>query len=477
MLKNFLKVGIGGAGSQAINFLALPVISRLYEPKEYAIWAIMIASSSIIGSIACLRYELAIVLSVDDKEASSLFWACLLFSAIFSVMAVFLIADPEIQKVIIGKNETINFRYALILPLFIFLTGLNNALQYWCVRKMAFLLTSVALIGQAIGTIAVQIGWALLFTATSIGLISGTLFGNFIFTMIIISGLFLAHQKPIISAKTIYNIPDSLKRHKLFLLYSTPFTIFGVLRDRATVNILNIFLNFRIVGLYAFSYRILNSPVVLISGALRPVLFQQAASEGVKSLESRLNMILKNLAILSMPFFVFYLYYPEDIFKVIFGSKWTESGIIGVYLIWPAYTFLFCNWMDRILDVLSRQKLALILELIFSVLSLTSLVAAFLAGLSIYKALFIQCAILVIYSMVYIYATYKSAGYKIRPVVNLLVFMLTLGVIEWLFLKMGTLFIGEKIGLITYIVGNVAYFSIALRRYIMGHDKVKPKYQ
>ena len=88
MLRNFLKAGIGGAGSQAINFLALPVISRLYAPKDYAVWAIIMASSSILGSIACLRYELAIVIPYDDEEASSLFWLCVILTGFFAAIAI-----------------------------------------------------------------------------------------------------------------------------------------------------------------------------------------------------------------------------------------------------------------------------------------------------------------------------------------------------------------------------------------------------
>ncbi len=47
MLKNFLKAG-GGAGTQAINFIGLPVIARLYAPEEYATWAIVFASAAIL---------------------------------------------------------------------------------------------------------------------------------------------------------------------------------------------------------------------------------------------------------------------------------------------------------------------------------------------------------------------------------------------------------------------------------------------
>jgi len=465
MFKKFFKAGIGGAGSQAINFFALPVISRLYMPKDYAIWAIIIASSSILGSIACLRYELAIVLPKDDEEASSLLWSCLILSSIFAIIAILLIAEPNIQKIITGKNEAIDYRYAWILPLLVFLTGLNAALQYWGVRKQLFLLSSIAMIGLTGATVSVQIALAMLFSSSSIGLLIGTFIGYLIYSIIMISGILITRQQPLFAFKVFYNIPTVIKKYKLFLYYSTPFTIFGILRSRASVYILDAFLNAKMVGLYAFCFRILNFPVMLVSGALRPVLFQQTASKGVNALESRLNMILKNLAIFSLPFFVFYLYYPEDTFDLVFGNKWREAGEIGLYLVWPAYTFLFCNWMDRILDVLRKQKLALILEVIFSILSLSGFTIAFLLGFNIKGALFIQCSILVTYNIVYIYATYKCAKYRINPLVNLMLIMIILGILEWLFLKTANLLFGSSAAIIIYILGNIIFYSLTIKNY------------
>ena len=62
MVRNIFKAGIGGAMAQLITFAALPVIARMYTPAEYAIWAIVMAIALIPGSVACLRYESALVL-------------------------------------------------------------------------------------------------------------------------------------------------------------------------------------------------------------------------------------------------------------------------------------------------------------------------------------------------------------------------------------------------------------------------------
>ena len=111
-------------------------------------------------------------------------------------------------------------------------------------------------------------------------------------------------------------------------------------------------------------------PVSLISAALRPVIFQEMASKGIRSQETTINRILNWLAIITVPVVVFYFYYAEDLVYLFFGNQWSGAGFIGKFLIIPIFTYLFCNWMDRILDVLNQQRLVLLVEIVFSVLSI-----------------------------------------------------------------------------------------------------------
>jgi len=456
MLKNFFKAGIGGAGSQAINFLALPVISRLYTPKDYAVWAVIIATSNVLGTIACLRYELAIVIPKDDEEASVVFWLCLILTGVFVLVAVLLILHPDIQKVIVGKETEVSARFIWIVPMLVFLIGFNSALQYWTVRKEAFLTSSLGFMGRAGGIVATQIGLALMFSGYGIFLVVGSVVGEVLFSMVVLGAMVYMKKMP--QFVSMSNIPNVARKHKLFPFYSAPYIIFGTLRKRASVYILNTFVGANIVGLYAFTQRILDFPITLISGALRPVLFQKAASEGIMAIEDRLNLILKSLALLSLPFFVFYLYYPEEIFRLVFGSKWTEAGKIGAYLIWPAYTFLFCNWMDRILDVLRRQRLALVLEVFFATLSLTVLTITLALGYSIKIAIIMQCIVLTVYNITYIYATYVSANYSFLPLYRLILLMLIMGTIEWALLKISNLVFNN----VYVTIGVFTFFNMVL---------------
>jgi O-antigen/teichoic acid export membrane protein len=412
VLAKFLKAGFGGVGAQAVNLLALPIISRLYAPEEYAVWALVMATAGIVGGIACFRYELAIVIPPDEEEASSLFWWCIISSIGMGMivaggtLALYL---PGMPLATVGKHSALYTFYA---PLLIVAMGITLALQYWTVRQESFSINSFSQIGMAGATLAVQVGYAVAYDGQASGLLAGSLIGQLV--AVVVLGLGNAQTKtvPAISRHILSKIPQALKSHNKFFKYSTPYSLFGTVRARASVYVLAMFLSPRDIGLYAFAYRVLNFPVSLISSALRPVIFQETASKGTAALEHKLNRILKWLAILATPFVVIYFFYAKELFVLFFGQKWAGAEYYGNFFMLPVFTFLFCNWMDRIMDVMGQQRLTMILEIVFSVLSIAGLWSGLFFGLGLFGALLIQCLVLIVYNLMYLVVAYDRAGYS-----------------------------------------------------------------
>ena len=73
-------VTIAGAtgAAQLIGILSSPIITRLYSPSDYGAFAVAGAVLTLLVSIACLRYELAIPLPKGDADAANVFVLCLL---------------------------------------------------------------------------------------------------------------------------------------------------------------------------------------------------------------------------------------------------------------------------------------------------------------------------------------------------------------------------------------------------------------
>jgi len=66
-LGDTLKIVTGTVLSTIIAILTAPVITRLYNPSEMGISTLFFSITGVIGVIACLRYELAIILPEDDE--------------------------------------------------------------------------------------------------------------------------------------------------------------------------------------------------------------------------------------------------------------------------------------------------------------------------------------------------------------------------------------------------------------------------
>ena len=85
---DILKLVSGTAFAQIITILASPILTRLYSPEAFGFLAIFISITSIIGVIACMRYELAIMLPKSDEKAANLLALCLLSVVAISGLTV-----------------------------------------------------------------------------------------------------------------------------------------------------------------------------------------------------------------------------------------------------------------------------------------------------------------------------------------------------------------------------------------------------
>ena len=77
-----LKLVTGTTFAQIIAILASPLLTRLYGPEAFGFLALFTSITSIIGVIACMRYEMAIMLPKTDEEAANLPALCLLSVAV-----------------------------------------------------------------------------------------------------------------------------------------------------------------------------------------------------------------------------------------------------------------------------------------------------------------------------------------------------------------------------------------------------------
>lgn len=396
-LRNILLSGSGGLASPLLNFLALPVILRLYGPEEYGTWILLMSLVIIPGTIAALRYELAIVLVESDRSAGRVVGLCLLLILGVTLLAgggVFLQGWwlkwlPPLQ----GQG-----RMLIAVPPLIFLVAVIIVGTGLCTRLKLFWLSSLGLVVQVLVINVVQIMAPKWGVAGAWGLVLGSLVGHCAGALVLLVGLLAAGNREFLSGVKTFAYGDLLRRFANFPRYSVPYTCVGTFRVEGVKLLFGAFTGASLVGDYGFAQRLTNLPVTLISGAIRPVIFQKAAnSASYEEIAPLLRRLHLGLSVLLVPALVAVGVAAPRVLGLLAGDKWSGAVPFVRILLVPTLVMLHTAWLDRFFDVLGRQKLAFRVQAIFSVSSLLALGAGFFWWGSPLVAVGLQAGVLVLY--------------------------------------------------------------------------------
>src|SRR5215203_3664344 len=75
-IRNALTFMSGRSFAVGLTLVLTPFIARLYEPADWGHAALFLSICATVGEISCLRYELAIPMAQDLKEARRLLTLC-----------------------------------------------------------------------------------------------------------------------------------------------------------------------------------------------------------------------------------------------------------------------------------------------------------------------------------------------------------------------------------------------------------------
>ena len=82
--KNILTLMAGTSIAQAFPIAITPILTRIYTPEDFGLFAIYMALASIISIIVTGRYELAIILPHKDEDAFQIMTFAMLITIIIS---------------------------------------------------------------------------------------------------------------------------------------------------------------------------------------------------------------------------------------------------------------------------------------------------------------------------------------------------------------------------------------------------------
>ncbi len=362
----------GTAVAQIVGFALTPIISRLFDPGDFGIFG---SFSSVLGVVAAgvtLQYSQAIMLPKHDEDAANVFAVSIL--SVFTIslsglLMAYVFADWLLELLKAEKSRWLLW----FLPLGIYINGINESFQAWCVRRKAFKKTGSSQIVRAGCVNLLQIVSGL-FRAGSGGLIASSITANGC------ASINLAHQviidkKMLKKSLSWKHICLQAREYLDFPIYSATQNVMNALSQGLPVLLLAHFYGIAVAGAYAFGIRILHAPMTFVLTALRQVLFQKASetyNDGGRLLSLFIKTTTGLFAMALFPSLIIFIWGAE-IFSWVFGSEWHKAGVYASWLIlwlFPGFSNVPSVLFARILR---QQKKLFLFEVIILISRVSTL--------------------------------------------------------------------------------------------------------
>jgi O-antigen/teichoic acid export membrane protein len=309
--------------------------------------------------LAGLRYDLASVIVDKDRDAGLLIILTILLGTACALI-VLLIAGGIHWLDIPGLSENWkNIAYAYA-P-YIFFNGVINAQSGWAIRKKHFVWMMMMRLSQPIIALFIQY-FARDVHVFGNGLILGNIGSCGILAAASIWILWLPVKIGLAGTGNIKSLWQDLRaiavREKSFPLFSLPYAMVGNFASQAVVVALGAWYPLSVVGLFNMAFRTLNAPMILIGSALGQSIMPSlsAAKNNIVRYEKVIVAFMRLLGWIHIPPLIFIIFHGHTAYRIIFGAQWAEAGEYAAILSMAMMGIALTMWLERIFDILGKQK-------------------------------------------------------------------------------------------------------------------------
>jgi O-antigen/teichoic acid export membrane protein len=371
--RNVFTLTSGTTIAQAIPVLLSPVLSRLFSPEDFGILALFMSVAAVLSVIATGRYELAIMIPENKKDAYNVLALSLIITFITAILALVLVILFKRPAMIFFEEPAIG-SWLYLIPVVVLFAGVYQSFNYWSTRQKTFKLNAASRVSQSTANITTSLGLGVA-KAGPAGLIAGYIVGQIVAGLILFINFF-KNIREFLNLISVKGIKSNAKKYRNFLIINTPHAFVDSLQDNGIVYLIMYFFSKHVLGSYSFAFRVLKAPVSLIGGAIFQVFYQEASAAASKgeNLRPKIMRIYKTLFVAGFPLFLILFLFTPDIFAFVFGENYRDSGEIA-RIITP---WLFLNFLASPVScvtlVMNKQKVAFyftITDITLKVLAIT----------------------------------------------------------------------------------------------------------
>lgn len=398
--KDVAILTLGTALAQSITVASTPFLSRLFTPAEFGVVAVFTAVIAVVATFVTLRYEVNILVPKSNNEAEQLVFLSLALAICLGlIVSIVAWALPSELRDSLGVKVLESW-----LPLACLLglvTAISTTIFGWLNRKQLYKQIAKLRVAQSIifSSIAILLGnWnfqgGLLVAHMSSVLLVTLLIGRFLPTstqLDLRSILLVAHK---------YNSTPK---------YALPTALLDVITQQVPIILIGTWYGSSEAGEFSLAWRVLILPVTLIGGAVGQIFFQRfaAAWPDVRAARSLLIKAWKILALVGLLPMIVLMCFGENLFSIIFGSSWANSGKMATILAPMLFISLIHSPTSTTSIVLGIQKHVFFLAILVLIYRPLSIYIGWKLG-DIYLGLTIYCILEIVQILIFQYGIYRK---------------------------------------------------------------------
>lgn len=347
---------MGTVVSQAVAVASTPLLTRLFEPENFGVFGLFLSVVAILSAPASGRYDQAILLPQEDRDAYALLaLSCLLgflFSACFAVVVA--IADLE--------------TWSYLAALGVFLTVAMASLSGWHNRKRHYRLMACSRVAMTSTVAAISASLGLAGFGNQ-GLIVGSILGTLLGTTLLLT------RMPRMTGLDLWAVAKRYVRFPKFLILGH---FINALSHRLPILLLAPMFGFATAGFFTVTQRVVGLPALVVASAVGEV-FRRKASEDYRAQGNCRDIYMStlvSLAALSFVTFSLFFVLAPWLFELVFGAEWRPAGEMARILTPMVAVQFVASPLSAMFMIAERQHL----DIIWQIVLLTGTAAAFGIG-------------------------------------------------------------------------------------------------
>ena len=361
-VKNVSTLATGSFISQAIFFLILPVLTRLFDKDTFGVFLLFSSSLYILRPLTSLSLELVILIPKRNKDAINLLFTSIFIGFILNSLLLVIIYFLKDFILSYFNLKTLASSIYLI-PLGLFLLNTIEILNYWNNRKHFFKNIALGNIEKSVVINSLQV-YTGLSSFKSIGLIPGYLLGlgaQFLTLLMLSFKSVVKYFKHVNCLRMLY----LLKKHKDIPIFNSLLSFSDRLSAELPIILIAIYFGVDEVALYGLAVKFLKTPPGFIGEPLSQVFFNKASNAFIKK-ENLFKLVVKTYKnIFMLGLIIFSIIFVLSFFLTdILGENWKKTGVF-VRILLPLIFLSFLNApISSIITILKKQKNILSLDIL-----------------------------------------------------------------------------------------------------------------